>query len=35
MDNKETNKDMPKMATEIKTSEIPINPLQAYFRRPA
>ncbi len=34
MDDKETNNDMPKMATEIKTPGA-ANPLQAYFRRPA
>ena len=35
MSNTETNQDMPKMATEIKTPETATNPLQAYFRRPA
>jgi hypothetical protein len=35
MSDKETNQDMPEMATEIKTPEKTVNPLQAYFRRPA
>lgn len=35
MSDKETNQEMPEMATEIKTPEKTVNPLQAYFRRPA
>jgi hypothetical protein len=34
MSDTETNQDVPKMATEIKTPEKTVNPLQAYFRRP-
>ena len=35
MSDTETKQDIPKMATEINTPEKTVNPLQAYFRRPA
>jgi hypothetical protein len=31
----ETNNKVPEMATKVTKPETPVNPLQAYFRRPA